>query len=421
MAITRRSSAIDPNVVGSEKFVIQKIEFGSGSVPNFGYLAINFDTDANITLTASQWRFKVLKFTGTISTTRTVIVPIERGSEWSIYNATNQAIIIQGSDLSGSTVTIPSNSSSIIFYDGTGYLNSSLSVASGIGATGVQGPQGSPGVTGPTGPQGIQGIQGATGPQGPTGSIGPTGPVGAQGIQGVTGPTGPIGPTGPQGVQGIAGTGLPSGVWGSIAYQGQSGWVSLAPGTSNQVLTSQGTGANVTWGAGGSSAIISYSMYDVVVQYGGLSWETGFSQTTGCQFQVFASATVTGVKVRNESGSSKTFKVQLWDEAGSSLASKTSSVSTGTQTILFDTPYTISGTEIFTWLAVSAYETGAGNYTKATLQSAATYRMPQFQTNAVYGGTKLIYRERPNYYLTGDGKPINNAVIEVYFVEPVFQ
>lgn len=38
---------------------------------------------------------------------------------------------------------------------------------------------------------------------------------------------------------------------GEIFYRGTSGWAALAPGTTGQVLTANGSGANVSWGSGG--------------------------------------------------------------------------------------------------------------------------------------------------------------------------
>jgi hypothetical protein len=134
------------------------------------------------------------------------------------------------------------------------------------GPTGPTGAQGIQGVVGPTGPQGIQGIVGPTGPTGntgATGAVGPTGPQGIQGIQGVAGPTGPtgstgatgaVGPTGPQGIQGISGPTGPTGATGAtgptvypsvgVAISTGTAWdTSVAPGTSGNVLTSNGT----TW------------------------------------------------------------------------------------------------------------------------------------------------------------------------------
>ena len=43
-----------------------------------------------------------------------------------------------------------------------------------------------------------------------------------------------------------------SNVRGSLLRRGTSGWTALTPGTAGQVLTSGGTGADVSWGAGGS-------------------------------------------------------------------------------------------------------------------------------------------------------------------------
>jgi len=101
------------------------------------------------------------------------------------------------------------------------------------GANGVTGPTGANGTTGPTGPQGIAGVTGPTGANGvtgPTGANGATGPTGPQGIAGVTGPTGANGATGPTGPQGIAGVTGATGTTGPVGC-----------GTNNQVIKSNGT------------------------------------------------------------------------------------------------------------------------------------------------------------------------------------
>ena len=99
-------------------------------------------------------------------------------------------------------------------------FGTSITGATGSGATGVQGPQGATGVQGPQGQigaTGIQGPQGQQGPQGPQGEIGATGTKGGQGIQGPQGATGVQGPQGPQGQQG------PQGPQGEIGATGSKG------------------------------------------------------------------------------------------------------------------------------------------------------------------------------------------------------
>jgi len=77
------------------------------------------------------------------------------------------------------------------------------------------------------------------------------GPQGPQGPQGPTGPTGPAGPQGPQGPQGIPGTGLISGTSISqILYWNGTAWVTLNPGSEQQVLTI--CNGALTWTTNGS-------------------------------------------------------------------------------------------------------------------------------------------------------------------------
>ena len=173
------------------------------------------------------------------------------------------------------------------------------------GIQGPQGPKGDTGATGATGPQGEQGPKGdtgatgATGPKGDTGATGPQGPQGERGLQGVPGEDG-VSPTitvtditgghrvsvtdasgtntfdvmdgadgadgqpGQQGPQGVPGPGLPSGgTAGQVAVKASGTdydveWsddlnalkteiedkldAPSTPGTSGQVLTSDGQG-----------------------------------------------------------------------------------------------------------------------------------------------------------------------------------
>lgn len=149
-----------------------------------------------------------------------------------LFNRAAPGSIFLRKDISGAT-------SPLYVKGATAWQN--LSLAGGGGGVGPQGATGPTGPAGANGNNGATGSQGPTGPQGPTGTIGPTGSIGPQGATGSIGPTGTIGP------QGLAGTGMPSGVWGSVAYYGESGWVTLAAGTTGNVLSTQGSGANPIW------------------------------------------------------------------------------------------------------------------------------------------------------------------------------
>jgi hypothetical protein len=158
-----------------------------------------------------------------------------------------EAIVISGSNntlqLSGSIKAVSLGTSSdtnvVVFNTSTKALsyNNALSLQGATGTQGIQGIYGAQGIQGAQGTQGIygtQGIQGSQGTQGIYGAQGITG-TGTQGIQGIYGAqgttgatgTGTQGTTGTQGIQGIAGGG------GSI------------PGSNNEILTSNGSGAAV--------------------------------------------------------------------------------------------------------------------------------------------------------------------------------
>ena len=128
-----------------------------------------------------------------------------------------------------------------------------------LGPIGATGPQGEIGATGTTGSTGATGLTGATGARGATGSTGPIGSTGSTGPQGATGARGATGSTGPQGELGSTGatgaTGLigPTGPTGSTGPIGSTGATGVAnPGGNNTYVqfndsTSFGGTANFTF------------------------------------------------------------------------------------------------------------------------------------------------------------------------------
>ena len=139
--------------------------------------------------------------------------------------------------------------------------------AGAIGPIGPAGPTGLTGATGPAGPQGIQGPAGAIGPAGPTGLTGATGPAGPQGIQGIQGPAGALACTNvnyvlkSDGVQAVCsqifdnatnvgiGTIVPTqklDVAGAVKFSNAL-MPNNDPGTSGQILQSQGAGIAPIW------------------------------------------------------------------------------------------------------------------------------------------------------------------------------
>src|SRR3990167_7448131 len=75
---------------------------------------------------------------------------------------------------------------------------------------------------------------------------------------------------------GLSDVTISSAAQGDIVYFNGSAWVNLAAGTSGYVLQTQGSGANPTWGDGGSGTVTSVS----VVTANGVSGTVATSTTT---------------------------------------------------------------------------------------------------------------------------------------------
>lgn len=78
-----------------------------------------FPSDANYTAIQDDYQAKIMEFTGTISNTRDVIVPITSGYQWTIYNGTTGAQSIQIIGITGTGVTIANDKRAIVYADGT--------------------------------------------------------------------------------------------------------------------------------------------------------------------------------------------------------------------------------------------------------------------------------------------------------------
>lgn len=77
-----------------------------------------FPSDANYTLTAAEADVDVIKVsTGTITTTRDLIVPIAFPKQWTVINANAQSVRIIGA--SGTGITIATGKTAIVMADGT--------------------------------------------------------------------------------------------------------------------------------------------------------------------------------------------------------------------------------------------------------------------------------------------------------------
>ena len=74
-------------------------------------------SDANTTLTQAQSANAVLTFTGTLTVTRDIIVPLVGKRQWTVYNGTGQSLRFIGA--SGTGITVATVKHAIVRSDGT--------------------------------------------------------------------------------------------------------------------------------------------------------------------------------------------------------------------------------------------------------------------------------------------------------------
>ena len=219
-------------------------------------------------------------------------------------SAPNKGLLIPQIQLKGinDAITIDAPAPSLLIYnltEGYGlttgyYFNSGTSIApiwtklaTGTVTVGPAGPAGS---NGPTGPQGLAGPQGIKGDKGDQG---------LRGLTGITGPTGPIGVPGTTTASGLSGilsvsnggTGVDNlGVNEVLLGNGAGALITVAPGNTNNVLTSNGT----TWysapsvgggvGGGGITDLTTGATGILPIAHGG----SGVTTSTGTGNLVFS-------------------------------------------------------------------------------------------------------------------------------------
>jgi hypothetical protein len=82
-------------------------------------------SDANTTLTAAEARPKTLNFSGTLTATRNVVLPLTKRI-WFVYNGTNQSLQFIGA--TGTGITVATTKRAIIASDGTNIVRFSADV-----------------------------------------------------------------------------------------------------------------------------------------------------------------------------------------------------------------------------------------------------------------------------------------------------
>jgi len=175
-----------------------------------------------------------------------------------------------------------------------------------------------------------------------------------------------------------------------------------------------GSGMKVTSGSNGQVELSTskdeiYSLARIGANVGGGVGVGSF--TVGVQFYTTKNITCTGVRFY-WANANKTVKTQLWSNAGSSLASTTTSVtSTGVYESVFSSPQTLSAGTLY---KVSAWQTDGTNYTASTGFGST------FPSRPFYGGGHLTYVVI-NFYVAGDAVPTSSAASEIYLLEPILQ
>ncbi len=102
------------------RLIVDQLGYGTGDSPTEGSSSVVLSSDADYTLSNTQYNAQIIFLTSSVSLTapRNIIVPLDAGSDWMIRNYTTggQSVIIKGS--TGTGVTIDSNESVHVFTDG---------------------------------------------------------------------------------------------------------------------------------------------------------------------------------------------------------------------------------------------------------------------------------------------------------------
>lgn len=107
-----------------------------GSAAVLGGVTVQLSSDANYTLTPAQWANKTLVVTSavTLTATRNIVAPLNKGQEFNVENATTGGQSIQVIGASGTGVAIANGKSTTVFSDGTNYIQVGSAVTFPISA-----------------------------------------------------------------------------------------------------------------------------------------------------------------------------------------------------------------------------------------------------------------------------------------------
>lgn len=153
---------------------------------------------------------------------------------------------------------------------------------------------------------------------------------------------------------------------------------------------------------------LGFSMARIVLGATPLALSGSFS--VGVKFSPRGACVCSGVRFYWVVASSKTVKVTLWTDGGSSLATATQTVaSTGLFEKLFTTPVSLTAGALY---RVGAWQDDGANYTKANGPSLTFPTFPFFT-----GDMYTLHNH--NFFVAGDAMPTTAAVSEVYGVDPI--
>lgn len=86
-----------------------------------GYLSIAM-SDANTTPTAAQFVNRVLKFTGTLTAGRDIVLPLVAGAVYWIINGTTGGFALTAKGSSGTGIAIAASKTAAVMCDGTNFI-----------------------------------------------------------------------------------------------------------------------------------------------------------------------------------------------------------------------------------------------------------------------------------------------------------
>lgn len=115
---------------------IQGSQLGSGFPVSYGIANINMSSDANLTLSANQFTQPILRITSTpsLTTTREIILPLQTGAKYDVYNHTTGSQSLTFIGISGTGVTVPNGIKAGIYCDGANYVPSGIIIGGDLSA-----------------------------------------------------------------------------------------------------------------------------------------------------------------------------------------------------------------------------------------------------------------------------------------------